>query len=56
MSILAGVDVGNATTEVVLARASGDGIEVIASGRAPTRRAKGSPESLDGAAALVGRL
>jgi hypothetical protein len=56
VSVLAGIDVGNATTEVVLARAAGDGIEVITTGRAPTRRAKGSPESLDGAATLVGRL
>lgn len=56
MKIAAGVDVGNATTEVVLARVSSRTVEVIGVGRAPTRRAKGSPSSLDGAVALVRRL
>jgi hypothetical protein len=56
VTVAAGIDVGNSTTEVVLGRCTGDGIEVIAAGRAPTRRAKGSPASLDGAAALLGRL
>ncbi|MEP6762357.1 MAG: diol dehydratase reactivase ATPase-like domain-containing protein [Sporichthyaceae bacterium] len=56
MRIAAGVDVGNATTEVVLARVSQGIVEVIGVGRAPTRRAKGSPESLDAAVALVRRL
>lgn len=56
MSVVAGVDVGNSTTEVVLGRVDGDRVEVVGAGRAPTRRAKGSPESLDGAAALVRRL
>ncbi len=50
--VVAGVDVGNATTEVVLVR----GTAVLAAGRAPTSRHKGSPESLAGAAALVARL
>ena len=56
MTLAAGIDVGNSTTEVVLARLTRDGIEVVGADRAPTRRAKGSPESLDGAAALVRRL
>jgi Diol dehydratase reactivase ATPase-like domain/DD-reactivating factor swiveling domain len=56
VTLAAGIDVGNSTTEVVLGRLTGDRIEVVAAGRAPTRRAKGSPESLDGAAALVRRL
>jgi hypothetical protein len=56
MRVAAGIDVGNATTEVVLARVSPDVVEVIGVGRAPTRRAKGSPESLDGAVAIVRRL
>jgi hypothetical protein len=56
VTVAAGIDVGNSTTEVVLGRRTGDRIEVIAAGRAPTRRAKGSPASLDGAAALVRRL
>lgn len=56
MTLLAGVDIGNATTEVVLAEVRGDTVSVVATGRAPTRRAKGSPESLDGAVALLQRL
>ena len=56
MRVAAGIDVGNATTEVVLARVSPGTVEVIGVGRAPTRRAKGSPASLDGAVALVRRL
>jgi hypothetical protein len=49
--VIAGVDVGNATTEVVLIR---DG-DVLGSARAPTRGRKGSAESLRGAAAVVRR-
>jgi Diol dehydratase reactivase ATPase-like domain/DD-reactivating factor swiveling domain len=49
--VIAGVDVGNATTEVVLVR---DG-EVLGSARAPTRGRKGSADSLRGAAAVVRR-
>ena len=56
MTIAAGIDVGNATTEVVLARITRDGVEVLAADRAPTRRAKGTPESLAGAVSLVRRL
>ena len=56
MTVAAGIDVGNSTTEVVLGRLTGDRIEVIGAARAPTRRAKGSVASLDGAAALVRRL
>jgi propanediol dehydratase small subunit len=52
MSVVAGIDVGNATTEVVLVA---DGV-ILAAGRALTRGRKGSPESLRGAAALVRRL
>lgn len=56
MTVAAGLDVGNATTEVVVGRMTTGGLEVIAADRAPTRRAKGSPESLAGAVALVRRL
>lgn len=56
MTVFAGIDVGNATTEVVLARLSRGAMEVVAAGRAPTRRAKGTPASLVGAVALVRRL
>lgn len=57
--LVAGIDVGNSTTEVVLGRCHVDpagAVEVVAAGRAPTRGAKGSPASLAGAAALVTRL
>ena len=49
--VIAGVDVGNATTEVVLIR---DG-DVLGAARAPTRGRKGSADSLRGAAAVVRR-
>lgn len=55
-TVAAGIDVGNSTTEVVLVSLGPTGPQVLAVGRAPTRRTKGSPESLDGAAALVRRL
>jgi hypothetical protein len=50
--VIAGVDVGNATTEVVLV----SGGKILGAGRVPTRGRKGSPGSLRGAAALVRRL
>jgi hypothetical protein len=50
--VIAGVDVGNATTEVVLVA---DGT-ILGAGRVPTRGRKGSPDSLRGAAALVRRV
>jgi hypothetical protein len=56
VTVVAGIDVGNATTEVVIARVASGDVEHLASGRTPTRRAKGSPESLRGAAGLVRRL
>ena len=52
MTVIAGVDVGNATTEVVLVA----GGKILGAGRVPTRGRKGSPGSLRGAAALVRRL
>ncbi len=52
MTVIAGVDVGNATTEVVLVS---DG-KILGAGRVPTRGRKGSAGSLRGAAALVRRL
>ena len=52
MSVVAGVDIGNATTEVVLV----DGGRVLGADRLPTRGRKGSAESLRGAAALVRRI
>ena len=52
MTVIAGVDVGNATTEVVLVC----GGKILGAGRVPTRGRKGSPGSLRAAAALVRRL
>ena len=52
MTLIAGVDVGNATTEVVLV----DGKTIVGAGRAPTRGRKGSADSLRGAAALLRRV
>ena len=52
MTVIAGVDVGNATTEVVLL----SGAEILGAGRVPTRGRKGSADSLRGAAALVRRV
>ena len=52
MPIIAGVDVGNATTEVAVLA---DG-RLLGVDRLPTRGRKGSAESLRGAAALVRRL
>jgi hypothetical protein len=52
VTVLAGVDVGNATTEVVLT----SGGKILAAGRVPTRGRKGSADSLRGAAALVRRV
>jgi len=52
VTVIAGVDVGNATTEVVLVA----GGKILGAGRVPTRGRKGSPGSLRAAAALVRRL
>jgi hypothetical protein len=50
--VIAGVDVGNATTEVAVVA---DG-RLLGTDRLPTRGRKGSPESLRGAATLVRQL
>ena len=50
--VVAGVDVGNATTEIAVLA----GNQVLGVDRLPTRGGKGSAESLRGAAALVRRL
>jgi hypothetical protein len=56
VTVVVGVDIGNSTTEVVLARVGTGGPHVLGAAAASTRRAKGSAESLDGAAALVRRV
>ncbi len=52
MTVIAGVDVGNATTEVVLV----SGGKILGAGRMPIRGRKGSADSLRGAAAPVRRV
>src|SRR4051794_41601777 len=52
MTVIAGIDVGNATTEIVIV----DDRVIVCAGRAPTRGRKGSRESLRGAAVLLRRL
>ncbi|MGE2716062.1 diol dehydratase reactivase ATPase-like domain-containing protein [Mycolicibacterium litorale] len=56
MRVVAGVDVGNHTTEIVIARVADGGVEALTHGQSPTRGRKGSAESLEGAAALLHRL
>jgi hypothetical protein len=54
--VVAGVDVGNHTTEIVLARVAANAVEQVAHGQGPTRGRKGSRESLEGAASLLHKL
>ncbi|HLN06665.1 MAG TPA: diol dehydratase reactivase ATPase-like domain-containing protein [Acidimicrobiales bacterium] len=56
MTVVAGIDVGNATTEVVAVRHAANGLEVLGADCLPTRGRKGSIDSLRGAAALVRRV
>ncbi|MGE0777118.1 diol dehydratase reactivase ATPase-like domain-containing protein [Mycolicibacterium sp.] len=53
---VAGIDIGNHTTEIVLARVRDGVVSTVAHGQAPTRGRKGSAESLQGAAALLHRI
>ena len=54
--MIAGVDIGNATTEVVLLRAApGGAAQVVGAARLPTRGRKGSPASVAGAVNVVRR-
>lgn len=54
--LVAGIDIGNHTTEIVLARVQDGTVTTIAYDQAPTRGRKGSEESLHGAAALLHRI
>ena len=56
MRLVAGVDVGNTTTEVVVVEAGAETTGPLAWDRAPTRGHKGSTEAWLGAAGLVRRL
>jgi len=54
--IVAGVDIGNATTEVVVGCQRHDSTSLVAAGRVPTRGVKGSAASLRAAVRLIRRL
>ncbi|GGM04635.1 diol dehydratase reactivase ATPase-like domain-containing protein [Nakamurella endophytica] len=51
--LLAGLDIGNATTELVLAVPSGSGLEPVWHGQVPTAGRKGAEPSLRAAATLL---
>jgi len=55
VTIWAGIDIGNATTEVVLCEQT-TALQVLASARVPTRGGKGSLRAIQGAAQLARRL
>ena len=48
MKIVAGIDIGNATTETALARLDGDRLEFLASGTVPTTGIKGTRQNING--------
>lgn len=48
MKFVAGVDIGNATTEVALARIEGKDIQFLASGIGPTTGIKGTLKNING--------
>ena len=48
MEIVAGVDIGNATTEVALAKIEGKEIEFLSSGIVPTTGIKGTKKNING--------
>jgi hypothetical protein len=54
--LVAGIDIGNATTEVVLAGETDGVLRPLVADQVPTRGAKGSETSVTAAAALVRRL
>jgi hypothetical protein len=54
--LVAGIDIGNATTEIVLARLVDGALRPVAADQVPTRGAKGSGVSVTAAASLVRRM
>lgn len=48
MKIIAGVDIGNATTEVALAKADENGLQFLSSGIVPTTGIKGTKQNING--------
>ena len=56
MTTIAGIDVGNSTTEIVIARTDEGRLDIVCSGTATTEGTKGSPQSLRRAARLLEQL
>jgi hypothetical protein len=54
--LVVGIDIGNATTEIVFARSVGGILVPVVAEQIPTRGAKGSATSITAAAALVRRM
>jgi len=54
--LVAGIDIGNATTEIVFARSAQGTLTPVVAEQVPTRGAKGSATSVTAAAALVRRM
>ncbi len=48
MKIVAGIDIGNATTETALAKIDGNHVEFLASGTVPTTGIKGTRQNING--------
>lgn len=48
MKIVAGIDIGNATTETALAKIDGNSVEFLASGTVPTTGIKGTRQNING--------
>jgi len=55
-ALVAGIDIGNATTEIVFARALDGALVPVLAEQVPTRGGKGSAPSVSAAAALVRRM
>jgi hypothetical protein len=56
VTLVAGIDIGNATTEIVLARVVAGALTPVLAQQVPTRGAKGSATSVTAAVALVRRM
>lgn len=56
MTLVAGIDIGNATTEIVFGRVVDGVVSPVHADQVPTRGAKGSATSLTAAVALVRRM
>ncbi|VDR28273.1 Diol dehydratase-reactivating factor large subunit [Raoultella terrigena] len=53
MALIAGIDIGNATTEVALAESTSQGLRFLTSGIVPTTGTKGTRDNISG---VIGSL